>query len=158
MSHPKYTSLTYPGKSLDDALLLLYGADQIDVNLGSPRCDSPLSCAIRKQSQETVELLLEAGADVNQYHTLYQRPLYQAVSVGATEIVRLLLTNGAEVNHVHHVTGAGTALCRAAECGSVPVAELLLRHGADVTLGSPLSSAAWRRGNNAMADLLLALM
>ena len=101
-----------------------------------------------------MELLLEAGADVNQYHTLYQRPLYQAVSVGATEIVRLL-SHGAEVNHVYHVTGAGTELCRAAECGSVPVAKLLLRHGADVTLGSPLSSATWRRGNNAMADLLL---
>ena len=102
-----------------------------------------------------MELLLEAGADVKQYHTLYQRPLYQAVSVGATETVRLLLSHGAEVNHVYHVTGAGTELCRAAECGSVPVAKLLLRHGADVTLGSPLSSAARCRGNNAMADLLL---
>ena len=51
--------------------------------------------------------------------------------------------------------GDGTALCRAAEYGTLVVAELLLRHGADVTLGAPLCFAMRRRDNKAMVELLL---
>lgn len=79
------------------------------------------------RSLETVQLLLEKGAQVNAQDEKGKTALMRAAFAGDTEAVRLLLEKGAQVN-VQDSAG-DTALMHAA--GNVPSVELLLKHGAD---------------------------
>ena len=53
-------------------------------------------------------------------------PLHAVADIGATKIVQLLLLRGADVNLVNAHVSPRTALCGAAKCDSLQVAELLL--------------------------------
>ena len=62
------------------------------------KCDStPLFIAAQAGRADTVQLLLEAGADVNRTDN-YATPLIAAVLSGSEETIKLLLEAGADVD------------------------------------------------------------
>jgi ankyrin repeat protein len=120
--------------------------------------------AINLGQAEIAELLISNGANVNARNGSDNgsTPLHWAagdrVCKPNVTIAKLLLAKGAEVDAR---TGAGnTPLIWAAKCkedGAIEVAELLLRHGADLNYygddGTALS-AAREEGTPAMAEML----
>ena len=122
-------------------LLLNHGAD---VNFQRGMSDSVLHAAVRYGNLEVIRLLLDKEADVNIQGGKYGSTLQTAALGGNVEIVRLLLSKGANV----HARGGkyGTVLQAAlapkrwklTEPNRVfPVVELLLDHGADITIHAP---------------------
>ncbi|KAK2743974.1 hypothetical protein FQN55_007023 [Onygenales sp. PD_40] len=107
--------------------------------------------------RETVELLLDTGADVNLLAGAHGTALAAAASTGQTAVVRLLLERGADVNLL--AGDRGTALEAAACQGSIETVRLLLDKGADVNLiggdrGTALAAAA-SHGHTEIVQLLL---
>jgi hypothetical protein len=92
--------------------------------------NTPLHIAAANGDQDIVELLIDAGADLNavssagfQDHVV---PLYEAAFNGHKDIVELLLDKGADIN------GQGTALHAAVNQNHKDIVELLIQRGADV--------------------------
>jgi uncharacterized protein len=76
-------------------LLLEHGAHTHQIS-HNPQRNQPLHAAIALgDSQETILLLLEAGADVNATQAGGFAPLHQAAAAGKRELVAVLLENGA---------------------------------------------------------------
>lgn len=120
---------------------------------------APLLWAAEIGAIDVVELLLDAGAEVN-------RPekkdgctaLLLAAQEGHVAIVRLLLQRGAQVDLARR-NGGNTALWMAAQRGRSEVIEVLLQHGAKVDAVderdvTPLLIAA-QKGHTRTVELLL---
>lgn len=103
------------------------------VNRSSHEQNTALLAAICLKDCQKVQLLLNAGADVNWPATrgVKRTPLQKAAEVGVLELVQLLLDNGALVNAPPAERGGATGLQLAAIGGFVGIAELLLIDGAD---------------------------
>ena len=137
-------------------LLLDAGADpELHGDLDVP----PLNVASMYGRTRAVELLLEAGADVNRRGGRCDAtPLLYAASGGApSELVSLLIRAGADLNATD--SEGRTALSEAAACGRVDLVEILLRSGADPTLrdhaGSTPAARAAELGHPEIAAMLL---
>ena len=93
-----------------------------------------LLIAIRAKKVAKVQLIIDAGADVNLPATrgITRTPLQSAVEVGSYQLVQLLIEKDAHVNAPPAITQGATAMQLAAIQGYVGIAELLLKHGADV--------------------------
>lgn len=96
-----------------------------DVNAISGGGDWPLKDACASADPVLVEYLLENGAEVNRTST-GETALFSAVASDSLECVRLLLDAGAQIN----VTDVDGWTCLY-HVRSLPMAELLLAHGAD---------------------------
>ncbi|KAK4962654.1 hypothetical protein LTR10_000281 [Elasticomyces elasticus] len=118
-------------------------------------------------SERMVELLLELGADVNEWHNLCQ-PIQAAAWHGQEGIVRLLIKNLADVNSMYKgshsgrpmYTRHGPALEEASSRGHEAIVRLLLENSADVNTESDTSNrtallAASDNGHEAVVHLLL---
>jgi ankyrin repeat protein len=90
----------------------------------------PLLEAIEKKDMQMIEMLLDAGAEVNPIHSNSHKPLSKAILIGETPIVELLLKHGAEVNPPD--AGFFTPLIQAIKWGNTDIVNLLVEHGADV--------------------------
>ena len=107
--------------------------------------------------EEMLEMLLEAGADVNQTNERGISPLMRA-SLWANEVaVRWLLKHGADVNHT--TPSGNSALSMASFYHHAEVVRLLLEHGADPNLAdgkgfTPLESATLHGDRSIVQDLL----
>ncbi len=88
----------------------------------------PLMNAVDKGDVDTVNALLDKGADVNQWH--YGTALMVAAGKGDAEMVKLLIERGADVDAMSK--GGWTALGLAAESGHADIVEILIARGADV--------------------------
>ncbi|MCA9175060.1 MAG: ankyrin repeat domain-containing protein [Planctomycetales bacterium] len=118
--------------------------------------NSPLALAVRNGHTAAVKVLLEFGANPNEYGIYSLTPLANAAERGQLEIVRHLLAHGA---NVHAAPDAYTALMRACIGGHAEIAKLLLEAGADINAKHddgqlPLHFAA-KRGSAACVALLL---
>ncbi|CAJ1374900.1 unnamed protein product [Effrenium voratum] len=110
-----------------------------------PRGDTPLSIAARRGMLDVVDLLLEAGADVNRDRSRGS-PLMEAAGEGHLEVVQKLLEVRASVNYgamrstvamtedVLNFWQCETALHRAARSGHQAVLQLLVESRGDPTL------------------------
>ena len=120
--------------------------------------DTELLQAAKNGRMHAVQLLLAAGADVNERDQVSRTALINAALMGHLEVVQLLLENGANVN-VRERDGY-SALMMAAIRGDVAVVRLLLAAGADVNLqaqnGSTALVIAADHGHVAVVRLLLA--
>jgi ankyrin repeat protein len=119
---------------------------------------TPLHLAVFFGSRECVEVLLAAGAKVNERsrNAMQNMPLHAAAAGRHPEIVRILLEHGAWVNARQH--GGWTALHAAAQNGDTALAQLLIAGGADVTTRAdnnqnPLDLAL-TKGQQAMVEIL----
>ena len=96
---------------------------------------TPLHAAAYNGHDAMVELLLEAGADVNAKAVGgVITPLYMACHEGNAKVANRLIDHGAEID-VHSHRGL-TALCIAASRGHAETAKVLLEKGAEADLVS----------------------
>ena len=97
-SHDGWTPLALAahfGSRESAKLLLAAGADH-SVRSKNPTGNTPLHAAVAGKRHDIVELLIEAGADVNAQDADGWTPLNLAAHEGAPETVSLLLANGAD--------------------------------------------------------------
>jgi ankyrin repeat protein len=117
----------------------------------------PIHLAADRGYSEIIQLLLQAGADVNAPHeTVRATPLQYAAEFGRLDAVRTLLAANAKVDAVD--SQGRTPLMWAAMKGRVPVIRELLQHGADPNLQTPTGGTALKmaqkQGNTEAVELL----
>ena len=108
--------------------------------------------------KQTVQLLIDLGADVNQRDKRDMSPLDEAAFRGNTEVLQLLLEHGADVNARGEY--GSTPLHSAAVRGKAEAAKLLIENGAEIDIKSkngdtPLCIAI-RSSQLKVAEVLLA--
>ena len=103
------------------------------VNAYAPDGFFPLGLAVFFGHQETFDVLLAAGADVNTVsrEPMKITPLHSAVTAHRLEMARTLIARGAAVNPRQAENGI-TPLHEAAASGEIKLAELLLAHEAEI--------------------------
>lgn len=129
-----------------------------DVNESNANC-SLLEIAVQNADVSMVEILIRAGADVNQGHpNTGRRPLHSAVSLSDLRILELLLNAGADVEGCHETA---TPLCIAASFGRREAYDRLIEAGANpmatmngkvasALLASGVAAAEWMRKHREM--------
>lgn len=144
-------------------LLINYG---IDLNIVNSSGFTPLSflCSslgrfnntYDKKTFSLVKLLINAGADIN-----VGGALAEACSVGHVPCIKLLLKKGANINGIEYTNFENTHIFHKipiVEASKLKhnknIVELLIKHGADVNNGCPLSHAC-QTNNIEVVELLL---
>jgi len=120
------------GTGQTERLKELIAADPSLVNSYSHDGFTPLGLAVFFGNPETVDALIEAGADVNlpSREAMKVTPLASASAARELEIARTLIAHGANVNA--RAANDFTPLHEAAASGKIDFAQLLIQHGADV--------------------------
>ena len=88
-----------------------------------------LMYAVAKDRKEVVDMLLDAGADINESDVYVGSALTWAAYYDREDLVADLLDRGADPNVLNNV--GGTPLIVAATKGSTRIVQMLLDHGAD---------------------------
>lgn len=119
--------------------------------------ETALFQAVKNGHKEVVEMLINAGADIDKQDTYGNTALLQAAYKGYKEIVELLLEKGADVNIKSN--GSDTALLMAVQEDYSDIIDLLLKNHADINVqnglgDTPLIEAA-ASGNARVVMLLL---
>ena len=136
----------------------LVAADPALVNAYAPDGFFPLALAVFFGNKATAEVLLDAGADVNQQsrEAMKIRALQSAAAARRLDLAEMLLARGANPNL--RVEGGFAPLHGAALSGQIDLALLLLKHGADVNAkddsGSTPLAHAVKGKHEAMVDFL----
>jgi uncharacterized protein len=132
--------------------------DPTSVSLYSPDGFTALALAAYLGQRESVEYLVEKGADLNavaKNETGYTA-LTGAVSQNHNEIAKVLVKKGAQVNHGYE--GGFTPLMHAAYSGNVELVSFLLQNGADPTAknseGKTPLTFALEKNNSQVIELL----
>lgn len=112
-------------------LAYLFIARCKDVNIRDSIGNTPLSWAARFGYVDTVKLLLQKGANVNNASINNKTPLMEASEKGHYEIVELLIKSGASVN-VQTKKG-WSALMWTAEKGYIEIVSMLIEVDADLS-------------------------
>lgn len=91
--------------------------------------NTALMFAARSSDLQSVQLLVDAGADVNQLSALGTSPMIMAIHGGNTAALEYLIANGADIesNDSGH-----TALHAAVQRGNLEAVQLLIKNGADL--------------------------
>lgn len=99
-----------------------------DVNCKNVVGSTPLHLAVRYNSYEIVEILINSGANVNIEHG--EPPLVNAIDMGKIDIIRLLVDKGADINFVYY--NGITPFTHALDLDSIEIAKFFISRGADV--------------------------
>jgi ankyrin repeat protein len=132
--------------------------DPASLSSYSPDGFTALALAAYLGQRESVEYLVEKGADLNalaRNETGYTA-LTGAVSQNHNEIARILVRKGAQVNHGYE--GGFTPLMHAAYAGNIELVSFLLQNGADPTAkngeGKTPLAFAQEKNNSQIIELL----
>jgi len=129
------TPLCYAIEKGNLDLMNILIANGVEVNTKYPWGVTPLQFAAQFAATtgrtDAVELLLEAGANINAKNDKGQTALHVAVDSADGDIVELLLSKGADINAKDDESGF-TALHHAAKSGNKDTAEMLIAKGADI--------------------------
>jgi uncharacterized protein len=117
-------------------------SEHVDVNWPQPDGATPLAWAVYLDQQDTVDLLMKAGAKVNTTDEYGETPLTLACANGNGAVIGKLLEAGADANAARW--DGETALMLAARSGNAEAVQLLLSKGAK------LDSTESRKGQNAL--------
>lgn len=110
-----------------------------------------IAMAAEHSSPEFVEELISRGADPKQGDVDDWTPMHAAILEGRIEILRVLLA--ASNVDVNAKTRSGeTPIARAAKVGSLPMLQLLLEHGADLSIGNQRGITPLARAEKAGQD------
>lgn len=154
---PKLATLIAAVRSGDRAAVeSLLAADPQLLSARDPAGSTLLHHAVGLGTIETVQLLLDKGADINAKNRRSAMPLHWAVHDEAS--VRLLLSRGAQIN-ARQIEGRTPLYQAAVLGGGLHVVRLLLEKGADPTVASmvgqtPLAVASLRGDVPAMLLLI----
>lgn len=119
---------------------------------------------------DSIRVLINHGANVNISRDNHTTPLLCAVTSGNEATVRLLISHDARVNYfeeldliLNHPRKVEMPLCRAAVCGNVSIARVLIECGADLHLmdaqgRSPLHRAIMECGEGKGDEMVRFLM
>lgn len=118
-----------------------------NVEIRTPKDESPLMIAALKGRMDFVKKLIARGADVNKPGWT---PLHYAATGGHLEIMALLLDQNAYIDAAS--PNGTTPLMMAAEYGSAEAVKLLLDAGADPSLKNQLGLTAIDFANRASRD------
>ncbi|KAG8525749.1 uncharacterized protein KY384_000509 [Bacidia gigantensis] len=100
------------------------------VNISQRHAATALFFAITRDDNNMVNMLIaRTGVDVNWLSKTNDLALQLAAAIGSTEMVETLINNSANVNMQ---CGTGTALHTAVTNDDTGVAQVLIRHGADI--------------------------
>ena len=118
-----------------------------------------LMVACAKGNTKLIDILASNGADIAKVVPLVGTPLHAAVENGQANSAKQLLQLGVNPDILN--SGGVSPLMRAVECEQTEIAELLLRHEANVALkhpetGLPILHKAAARNNIKMLKLLMA--
>ena len=91
--------------------------------------NTPLIFAARSGDLRSVQLLVDAGADVNQLSAFGTSPMIMAIHGSNTEALEYLIENGADIES--HESGH-TALHAAVQRGNSDAVNVLIKHGANL--------------------------
>lgn len=119
----------------------LLEADQCDLEWRAESGWTPLIHAVLSGRTDVVEVLLEAGADVNGLSRNGSSPLCFAAMHSGVEMVQLLLDRGAKTDAQRD--GRASPMKGAIFSGDVEVVDLLTEHG-----GDPSDTTEWRKGDS----------
>ena len=127
--------------------------------VGHAGYQTPLHLAVRRDSLNTAQLLIESGAFINVTDSDGMTPLHTAVSNGNAEMAEYLLSQNAIVDTKENHWGR-TELHTAAICGRKNILELLVNNGADINTRdnegkTPLDHASYHEFDS-IASFLLA--
>jgi ankyrin repeat protein len=157
---PLILAARHAGYSRTVQLLLEHGADAKAHNAFQV---TPLIAAAASGDFESVRLLLDAGAEVNEYKGTtilggMRTPLMWAAFHNDVLMLRLLLQRGADPNHRSFFDG--TALSAACGSNRFEAAELLLAHGAKVNATDMAGFTAlhWAAGTDSPRPQLVKLL
>ena len=132
----KFFRASYAEGDAEEVRRLIYD-QMVDVNLNiGPGLSTPLILAAKSGSDYVVEVLLQAGADIERGDYWGHTPLYWAVYYDSFRSVKLLLDAGAVVDNKD--SKGRTPLWYAK---SRYVINMLIKHGADPN-GSPEEAAS----------------
>lgn len=126
-------------------------ADGGDINAADNGTLTALALAVKCGNKESISYLLEKGADINQLSG-GMAPIHWAVHSFKPDIAALLLDRGADVNRRVDYSG-DTALHMASRWGLIDIIQILLEHGADITVSNnegwtPLDIARYKENSN----------
>ncbi len=96
---------------------------------------TPLVMAIRAGNLTLVDTMLAAGAEVNFTESQPANALVSAAATGNEVMLKRILDAGADINARAHGVPYRTALMQASESGHMALVALLVKRGADLTIG-----------------------
>ncbi|OGE47259.1 hypothetical protein PENARI_c052G10296 [Penicillium arizonense] len=136
---------------------LLLAIKKHDINTADDAGANPLIWASRNGYDETVQLLLDRGANVNAQGEDYGNALQVASSKGHDKIVQMLLERGANLNSLDQYYE--NALYGASYGGHETIVQVLLERGANVNAqsgfyGNALQAASFE-GHDTIVQMLL---
>ncbi|KAJ6783179.1 hypothetical protein PWT90_10047 [Aphanocladium album] len=140
------------------AMALLDGGSEVGNCTKDDIQSTALHLASRNGNTEMMKMLLDRGTDPSAVDANGWTPFAVAVNKNHVEAAKLLLANGVDVNAPDGQIKS-PALCEAARQGNIPMAKLLLKHGADMEgtdrIGYTALVRAANNGHVAMVRYLL---
>ena len=95
-------------------------------------CIPPIFYAIQKGSRESLELLIEYGAELNSVNSItFQSPLFNALELKKWDMAKLLIAHGAKTKPEHIFMAINYS------CIDVELLEIMISKGSDVNFKSP---------------------
>ncbi len=126
------TPLTYAARYGHTEIIMFLISKGYDIDgIALHERHTPLTCAIGNQQRDTIQLLIQQGANVNKLGFLFP-PLTKAILENDIETVKLLIANNADVNVRSDVFDETPLMYSSAKVERINITKFLIKNGANV--------------------------